>query len=624
MGKRWMAGALFAVMLAGLAAAPPLADARGRGSETAVFEYVEAAVPAAGAADAGVPLPEKGAEAPLAREEIAGPGGSLADLRAVKAEGVPPEYRDAACYALYRELLSPGGDGGFHGEEPASRGEAVQALYRLSGILVRVDPCPYADVPEEWQDAAAWAAVCGVSGGVSEGRFAPHSPVTRSQLAVMLHRFAAWRGEDVTCRTAVLWEGERIPAYAEEAVNWALDRGLYRGMTDRGFYPDLPVSRLQLAAALARLQQARDPLAGELSLPEDGPAGRSPQNHEAIGGAIAAAARRHGAVGVQVAVIEGGAVTDAYHYGWAVKDKIPMTDRHKLRTASLSKVAVGLSAALLAEEGVVDYDADVGQYWGVRTWKPVTIRSMLTHTSTLLNSESIAWDYDGVKAQLAGASGYGRGTPGNIKNWSYNNHAFGILGQTLELAAGRYLDDVLKDRLLTALGADCAFAAGELEEPELITPLYRTASLGRSAASVRSVRHWSAPGASGRQFAGGFTSSALDMAKLTALLAGDGCFEGVRLMDAASVERMESHGGTGLPGGTYQALPMRLRFGAYGRERLYYHTGSAYGVYNLLSYDPSTGDGVVVLTMGADGGKDAYGIYAVCGEISRAVYNAIR
>jgi hypothetical protein len=69
---------------------------------------------------------------------------------------------------------------------------------------------------------------------------------------------------------------------------------------------------------------------------------------------------------------------------------------------------------------------------------------------------------------------------------------------------------------------------------------------------------------------------------------------------------------------------MRLGFGLYGRERLYYHTGSAYGVYNLLSYDPDTGDGVVVLTMGADGKKDTYGVYAVCGEISRAVYEAVR
>lgn len=95
-------------------------------------------------------------------------------------------------------------------------------------------------------------------------------------------------------------------------------------------------------------------------------------------------------------------------------------------------------------------------------------------------------------------------------------------------------------------------------------------------------------------------------------------------MDAASVEQMEHHSWTALPGGSYQAQPMRYRMNIYGRESLYYHTGSAYGVYNLLSYDPSTGDGVVVLTMGANGEQDDYDIYAVCGEISKTVYDAIR
>lgn len=615
MGKRWAAGALLALSLLLVGSASPLADARGGAAEDPE-EDLPAEIPEE--------APAENLEEDLTLEEIAVPAGSLAELRALPAEDVPAEGRDAARWAVYRGVLSPREDGRFDSEEPVSRGEAVQALYRLSGILVPVNPCPYPDVPEEYQDAAAWADSVGVSGGVGGGRFAPSSPVTRSQLAVMLYRFAAWRGEDLGSPAAALWDGEKVPAYAVEALSWVMDRGLYEGMTERGLYPDLPVSRLQLACILARLQEGRDPLAGELSLPGRGEASRSRQSHEALSQAVAAAARRHGAVGVQVAVIENGAVTDTYHYGWAVKGSVPMTDAHKLRTASLSKVAVGLSAALLAEEGVVDYDADIGTYWGVQTRKPVTIRSMLSHTSTLLCSESVAWDYQGVKAQLSSASGYGKGTPGSLGYWSYNNHAFGILGQTLELASGRYLDDVLEERVLGPVGADCAFAAGDLAEPELVTPLYRRSSLGRSANSLRSVRRWSAPGATGRQFAGGFTSSARDMGKLTALLAGDGCFEGVRLMDAASVERMESHGSQALPGGSYQALPMRLRFEAYGRERLYYHTGSAYGVYNLLSYDPDTGDGVVVLTMGADGGKDGYGIYAVCGEISRAVYETIR
>jgi len=634
MGKRWIAAVLLGLALAGAAAAPPLAGAReGTAESTALkVEAFSAETEEPGQSEsipAGEAAIEEAEEGYLLVEEIVEPTGSLTEMRAAAVEGVPAEGLDAARYAVYQGLLTLEEDGSFDGEEPVSRGEAVQALYRLSGILVRLDECRYADVPEEYQDAVAWAVSCGVSSGVSGDCFAPDSPVTRSQLAVMLQRFAAWRGEDTQSGLTAL-EGEDVPAYAREALGWVLDRGLYEGMTDHGLYPDLPVSRLQLAAVLARLQRDRDPLAAELVLPGIGPASLSRQNHEAISEAIASAARRYGAVGVQAAVIENSAVTDTYCFGWAVKGTTPMTEQHKMRTASLSKVAVGLSAALLREEGVIDYDADIGDYWGKNAWNPrcpdtpVTIRSILTHTSTLVNSEKVAWDYGGVKAQLGTMAGYSSGTPGNLTNWSYNNHAFGVLGQTLELASGRFLDDVLKERLLTPLGADCAFSAGEVEHPELVTPLYRTGSLSRSAENLRRVRRWSTPGATGRQFAGGFTSSALDWAKLTALLAGDGCFEGVRLMDAASVELMESHGNQALPGGFYQALPLRLRFGAYGRERLYYHTGSAYGVYNLLSYDPDTGDGVVVLTMGADGRTDKHGIYAVCGEISKAVYDAIQ
>lgn len=95
----------------------------------------------------------------------------------------------------------------------------IAALYRLSGVLERMEPCGYRDVPEELEDAAAWAVSAGVSGGVSEDRFAPEDSVTRSQLAVLLYRFAAWRGDDMKSKIKISGE---VPAYAEEAWGWVL------------------------------------------------------------------------------------------------------------------------------------------------------------------------------------------------------------------------------------------------------------------------------------------------------------------------------------------------------------------------------------------------------------------
>jgi hypothetical protein len=114
------------------------------------------------------------------------------------------------------------------------------------------------------------------------------------------------------------------------------------------------------------------------------------------------------------------------------------------------------------------------------------------------------------------------------------------------------------------------------------------------------------------------TISAYDLAKLVAALAGNGAYNGTRILTSESVALMESS--QGRTGGFDQCLPLRRQTGIYGEDELYYHTGSNYGAYNLISYNPSSGDGVVVLTSGASGKTDSYGIYAICGEISEYVY----
>ena len=120
-------------------------------------------------------------------------------------------------------------------------------------------------------------------------------------------------------------------------------------------------------------------------------------------------------------------------------------------------------------------------------------------------------------------------------------------------------------------------------------------------------------------FAGGFTCSAGDMARLAALLTEDGMYQGQQLLSAETVAFLEQPFGQ-TPNGFYQCRPLRYRENMYGRDRIYYHTGSSYGFYGLVSYDPDTGDGVVAFTNGPRGDIDSWGVYQVCSQIAWAAY----
>lgn len=349
--------------------------------------------------------------------------------------------------------------------------------------------------------------------------------------------------------------------------------------------------------------------------------------------AVAQAGSDHGAMAVQAAVIRDGEVVLESAWGWAVRDSVAMTPQHKLRCASLTKVAVGLSAALLLDQGLIDPEADLSTYWGSTVCNPyypddpVTIDTLLTHTSSLSDSSSLSALKGSAARQRLAGSGFQSLRPGDPASWGYNNYGFSVLGMTLELAAQQPLDQVLGEGLLEPMGIDAAFEGGSVDNTDLLATLYYYGgSLARSTSEQRSYTLDYAPGHKGNFFDGGFTCSAGDLAKLAAVLANDGAYEGQVLLSPESVAWMETPLDTPVSDGRstfLQCRPLRYQEELYGREGLYYHTGSAYGQYALLSYDPDTGDGVVVLTSGADGVVDEHGIYAICGEIAQAVYAAV-
>ena len=354
------------------------------------------------------------------------------------------------------------------------------------------------------------------------------------------------------------------------------------------------------------------------------------QQDNEIQSAINSIAAKYGAAGIQVAVIKNGGIAGTYVYGDAVKGSRPMTDDSKIRVASVSKVILTMAVMRLCELGRLDIDADIGGYWGgtVRNPNhrdvPITMRQILSHTSSI-----IVYDYgfsaDGelVRRRFLDGSCFGRSTPGSINSWNYNNYAFAALGLTVEVALDETVNALASRYLFAPLGIDAAFGSGSISDTENIVTLYTSnGSVGRSADAQRGTPGSTYPGERGEEFPGGLTISARDLAKLIATLAGGGQYGGVRLLSPESVSLMESS--QGRTGGFEQCLPLRHRTNIYGESELYYHTGSNYGVYNLISYNPVTGDGVVVLTSGASGSTDSYGIYAVCGEISEYIYRNYR
>ncbi len=540
-------------------------------------------------------------------EETTQPKFTLESIRTQSFTDIPADSADydTACYVRYYDIMDAA-DGVFSPYAPVTRVDAAEAFCRLTGK----------NLQQELTEQNGY--------------------LTRAQLAVMLYETAKYMGYDMQVSGTELayTDAQQAAAEKKEALLWASEKGLLRSFVGQQLLPDTAVSRLQLAQAMVALKalDPEDEIAAEIFAAMTARATDSAavKNHDAIAAAVDAAAQKYGADGLQVAVVENGVVTDTYAYGWATKNTDPMTADHKLRVASISKVVVGITAQLLREEGVIDLDADISQYWDctVKNPKhpntPITIRSMLTHTSSIVNAgDDASRAYKSVKSKLQGG-GYTGAVPGDIGYWVYNNYAFGVLGMTLELAAQRITDDILTEKLYTAMDIDGAFGSGDLKNTDLLATLYRADnSVARTVEKQKGLHSDPQPGAKGSYFAGGLTISAYDLAKLTALLAGDGRYEGVQLMQPESVGEMESYIEQPTPDGSYQALPMRYWPDLYGRKGIFFHTGSAYGVFNAMTYDPVTGDGVVVLTTGASGAKDEFGIYKVCAEINQYIYDVI-
>lgn len=533
---------------------------------------------------------------------------TLEDMRGPQITDVDAQDYDTVCYMLYYGLQTAN-DGLYNPQAITFVKEAASIVQKVTGLKI--------NYPQ------------------------PEEPLSRQLLAQVLYDTAVLLGYPTEITLDILpypdMPQEDTDGY--RALCWATEHGLFQSFVGTQLLPELPVSRLQLAQAFVAMQalNPEDEIAREIfqTQPIRDTASVSRENHDALQAQLNDIAENFGVIGMQVAVIEHGELTDHYAYGWATRGKTKMTEDHKIRVASVSKVGVGIFAQLLREEGIIDLDADISEYWGCKIGNPrypdipVTIRTMLTHTSSLRNSngtgiDDIAHDYDSVKPRLQ-RTGYGSAQPGDFSHWQYNNFAFGALGMTLELAADKPINPVMQDRLFRYMDIDAAFGSANLENTKLLATLYHhNGQVARSIDELRKAYASKTPGKRGTVFAGGLTISGKDLGKLIALIAADGVYEGIRLMEEESIRLMETYSEEVVTLGSHQALPMRYWPNVYGTQGVFYHTGKGYGVLSCVCYDPITGNGVVILTVGSSGAKGDDGMVKIFTQIHELMFDTLQ
>ncbi len=162
--------------------------------------------------------------------------------------------RDAICWAWEQGLFSGTTEDRFSPNKKLERGMLSQVLYRMAGEPLSFGASPFSDVSSKayYYDAVRWAFENGIVDGVGNDRFNPKGPITREQLAVMLHRYAGLPEAADPEAFASFSDGGQVSGWARSAINWAVEEGILNGKSGNRLDPKGNATRAEAATMLQR------------------------------------------------------------------------------------------------------------------------------------------------------------------------------------------------------------------------------------------------------------------------------------------------------------------------------------------------------------------------------------
>ena len=141
-------------------------------------------------------------------------------------------YHTGVDFMVRNGFMNGVADDAFDVDGNLTRAQLVAILYRIAGEPESTATNPFADVADgQWYtNAVIWAAENGIVKGVNTTTFAPNDQITREQIATILFRYA--KAEKVEGKLAGFPDAEKVSDYAADAMAWAVEQGLINGISE--------------------------------------------------------------------------------------------------------------------------------------------------------------------------------------------------------------------------------------------------------------------------------------------------------------------------------------------------------------------------------------------------------
>lgn len=166
--------------------------------------------------------------------------------------------------------------------------------------------------------------------------------------------------------------------------------------------------------------------------------------------------QRHHIPGLSLTILKDGKVVKTKGYGLAnLETGTPATPETVYKIASISKQFLATGILMLVQEGKLRLDDTIVPYLDdvPDTWKGITIRHLLTHTSGMVEDPpgfqpfKQLPDAEVIKAAYMTPLLFAPG-----ERWSYSNLAYFVLGEIIRKVSGKPWSAFLHERLFIPLG----------------------------------------------------------------------------------------------------------------------------------------------------------------------------